>query len=805
MVHRRRLSSRIGVAAFGLSVLSPHAVLAENRPIPIEVAAGEKLFPAYTSLRVSPDGTYVAYTIRNERRVDVGLSMRATTVFSTSGVPSVSAYACDVYVTNTRTGKTTIVSRERASNWSPVWSRRGNRLAFVSDRDGAARLWTWDAETARLRRVSPAKIIARGALDQPYWVDSDASILAKTVPDNLTFEAENAIISKNGHRDQRFVSSSSVKVYDHAVEPQGPSRATQRLQGYDGHSGPPGASLSLIDVRTGASSTLAAHFGETVQGIDSSGEYLLLTNNLAVDPKNYDLPLTDITVIDLLSRKVKLRIAGAPTSRAPTVSWSPSSLKFAYFARSSGSGQVLVVADVRTSSTTTLGPQVQESAFGKGSLAWTPDARSIVTVVGGQTWRIDVTGKSVRQLAKRSDDTGAPREIRHVLAVRDGTEVWQPNDRDAFYAVTLDPTTFHEQIDRIAIANGDVRAIRPGRLQYDTNLRAPRFDASADGAVAAFVAWDAAHPPDVYVTTNGFRSIRQLTHLNPELDCCTPGKQEVVSWTDGDGRRMLGTLLLPADYVAGRRYPTIVWQRAGISGPNRVDSYGLLEDLGENWQIFATRGYAVFLPDFPTSTAAAVPRLTKTSLLPALDQLVAMGVSDPDRFGITGESLGGYTTLSIIAQTDRFRAAVSTVGYDNEFNSAMMFLPSGDAFRLQEAERFTGGTPWKNRDCYIAASPFFFLDRIRTPVLIIATTGDWTDTLPQVFTDEAFVGLRRLNQVDVEYALYSGGHGPFAFSYADRVDFWYRILHWFDKYLKSAAVPAQRQPAPVPTEIQGCV
>jgi dipeptidyl aminopeptidase/acylaminoacyl peptidase len=140
--------------------------------------------------------------------------------------------------------------------------------------------------------------------------------------------------------------------------------------------------------------------------------------------------------------------------------------------------------------------------------------------------------------------------------------------------------------------------------------------------------------------------------------------------------------------------------------------------------------------------------------------------------------------MSIIALTNRFAAAVNTVGPCNEVTSATMLTPSGNAFRIQEGISYVGGTPWDNREGYIQASPFYQLDKIRTPLLMAVSRTDWTDTLLQYFTDDCYVGLRHLNQADVQYAVYSGGHGPFAFSFADRVDWWTRVVSWFDRYLK---------------------
>jgi Prolyl oligopeptidase family/WD40-like Beta Propeller Repeat len=774
-------NTAIAIAALLLqsTAMCPASVL---RPLPIPMAAGEKLFPAYARLRVSPDGRYIAYTVLDEKRVDVGLPMNTENLFSPSGVVKIGFYANDIYVTDVRTGTTTNITAGRGSSFAPAWSSAGDRLVFISDRDGLARLWEW-APSAALRRISERPIVVSNSLDSATWVNGDKQILANTLPPGYTFTQENRIIMMAGHQSHRFVPNSSALVYDHMREPAGPSRETQRLEGYDGDSGVAVQDLSLIDTASGAARTLIQHFAGALQGIDSTNRYLAYTHEIGVDPKNFDLPLIDINVIDLASGKTAFRVHSVPASRYANTYWSPRSMKFAYFARrGTKSGMALYVADVASGTIRSLVPKMAAQEFGSGAAAWTSDGRSIVANVGSSVWLVDVDAGTIRQIVKGAANAiGTP----FVITTRDGTTVWQPAGapRSAFVQ-TVDPVTLHQGIETIDLQTGAIRTVRQGDMQYNSQLYPATFGASLNGATAAFVAWSASVPPDVYATADGFHTVRQLTRLNPELTQYTLGKQQVITWRTTDGHKVQGTLLLPAGYVKGKRYPTVVWQRAGISGPQLLDAWGLLGALGENWQILATRGYAVFMPDFPTNTAAAVTKLTKTSLLPALDRLVALGISKPHAFGITGESLGGETTMMITAMTNRFSAAVNTVGPDNAFNESMMFLPSGDAFRLQEGERWVGGTPWSNRAGYIAASAFFNLDKIHTPTLIMVSRGNWTDTLPQYFTDDGFVGLRRLNKTDVEYVLYEGGHGPFAFSYADRMDFWYRITAWFDKYLK---------------------
>ncbi len=93
-----------------------------------------------------------------------------------------------------------------------------------------------------------------------------------------------------------------------------------------------------------------------------------------------------------------------------------------------------------------------------------------------------------------------------------------------------------------------------------------------------------------------------------------------------------------------------------------------------------------------------------------------------------------------------------------------------------------GGTPWQVRDRYIENSPFFYLDRVQSPLLVVQGTKDAT-TAP-FLADELYVALRRLGK-NVVYAKYEGeGHSPLYWRYANRLDLYNRVISWFDEHLK---------------------
>jgi dipeptidyl aminopeptidase/acylaminoacyl peptidase len=160
---------------------------------------------------------------------------------------------------------------------------------------------------------------------------------------------------------------------------------------------------------------------------------------------------------------------------------------------------------------------------------------------------------------------------------------------------------------------------------------------------------------------------------------------------------------------------------------------------------------------------------------------------DRERIGVTGHSHGGYSALALIAQSPRFKAAVMRAGMGDLIGGYGQLAPDGTNYGLSWAESGQGrmgGSPWEFRERYLENSPIFYLDRVKTPLLIIH--GDQDDAVPVFLADEVFTGLRRLGKA-VTYARYPGeGHWEGSWSVADQVDALNRQIEWFDRYLKGS-------------------
>ena len=127
-------------------------------------------------------------------------------------------------------------------------------------------------------------------------------------------------------------------------------------------------------------------------------------------------------------------------------------------------------------------------------------------------------------------------------------------------------------------------------------------------------------------------------------------------------------------------------------------------------------------------------------VLAGVDALVADGLADPDRLGVTGGSYGGYLTNWIVAHDQRFRAAMTCRSVSD---MTMLFL-TGDISGGDWAHIEFDATPWSDPAYYREISPITYADRIRTPLLIQHSEHDIRTTIGQA--EALFTVLRSLRR-----------------------------------------------------------
>ncbi|HWX43612.1 MAG TPA: prolyl oligopeptidase family serine peptidase [Blastocatellia bacterium] len=777
-----------------LVVLLAATTTAECRDEPLPIEALAKVKAVGTIVQFSPDGQWIAFTIQDRMR-----SEKLDGEFTRSGTPSV-GIGSSVWVINTRTGDSQNLTPGQANNWGPSWSPDGKYLAFYSDRTGKAQLWIWGRSSGQSRAVSDLVIHPYTAMETARWTQDSTAVIAKILPEGMAIEEacrrtlpaeprsdEDAATTAEGKSQEKNGSRPTVVIYRsyadaHGPDPEKQKKAAQAAAITNAFM----SDLALIDVSTGKALRLARDVKPCWYEISPSGNQLAFVTEKGWDEGDLFRSLYDLVVVSMRGDGLRV-VASNIESLAillDTVSWSPDGKMLSYTDWKQGTDGECYLVSVEDGQKRRAA-ETPHPSFGNAYRPplWDASGQSLYFIATKALWKVDIAGKAATEVARIHN-----KSIVEILTQRDSGRLWSPDGGRSIVVATQDDGTKEFGFYRVDLITGARAKLREENKVY--RVPAQLFmDVSADGSNIAYVAQDISHPDDLWITDPGFINCRRLSNTNPQIDRYQLGSSRLVEWTDKNGNKLRGALLLPPGYRTDRRYPLIVDVYGGDSLSDSVNRFGLagLANWTTNKQLLATRGYAVLLPDTPLRVGSPMSDLAST-VLPAVDKVIEMGIADPERLGVMGASYGGYSTLALIVQTTRFRAAVIFAGFGDLISAYGEMSDEGAARMIQLAEKGQlrmGGTPWQFRDRYIENSPIFYLDRVQTPALIVHGTDD--HVARTFLGDEIFVGLRRLGKEAV-YARYEG-EGHALTSYANIADYLNRMILWFDQHLST---PAQK-------------
>ena len=326
----------------------------------------------------------------------------------------------------------------------------------------------------------------------------------------------------------------------------------------------------------------------------------------------------------------------------------------------------------------------------------------------------------------------------------------------------------NEHLARVPAAGGAVERVVDGEHSLGA------FEIGRDGRIVALEStpW---RPFEVAAVEKG--SLRHLTTANDEfLSGIRLGEVKRFQATSADGTKIDTFLTLPPDAKPGVRLPAILRIHGGPTSQFNTA-------FQTEWQMLAAHGYAVVAcnPRGSTGYGSAFSRAIWADwgnkdyqdVMAAVDGAIAMGVADPDRLGVGGWSYGGILTDHVITKTNRFKAATSGA-------SEVNYLANYGTDHYQKEWEAELGLPWKNPEAWMRISPFFQLEKVTTPTLVLSGSDDVN--VPLLNAEQLYQALRRLGR-DTELVIYPGqNHGITKPSY--QKDRYERYLAWYGKYLK---------------------
>lgn len=293
--------------------------------------------------------------------------------------------------------------------------------------------------------------------------------------------------------------------------------------------------------------------------------------------------------------------------------------------------------------------------------------------------------------------------------------------------------------------------------------------------------------PDLYLTDMKFNNLRKVSSLNPQQATVNWGSVELVDYITADGDPMQGLLFKPEGFDPNKKYPMMVYfYERSSDGLHRYRAPAPSAST-INIPYFVSNGYLVFVPDIKYKLGLPGPS-AYNCIIPGVQSIVAKGFVDADNMAIQGQSWGGYQVAYLITQTDMFKAAgagAPVVNMTSAYGGIRWGTGMSRMFQYEQTQSRIGGTLWQKPLYYIENSPLFFMDRVKTPVLIMHNDED--GAVPWYQGIEMFMALKRLDKP--AWLLQYNGEDHNLKQRKNRKDLSVRLSQFFDHYLKGAPAP----------------
>jgi dipeptidyl aminopeptidase/acylaminoacyl peptidase len=765
---------------------------------------------------ISPDHSMVAYVLWEPTASAVGYEHFTIDVW----VRPIAPTAQPVDITN---------GGSKLNYFAPLWSPDGSRLAMVFlDEAGDYHPAIWDKATRQLTRFDAIRIRNYPDMPRLSWVDNEQLILSVTDRHNidqpfgwlLTTYAERAyrgaVRAKEGKRTAT-VFESGIPL-DASKLPQ-ESVALMRL---DGRLQMLGSGSTLSDISVSPDQRYVAFLKQTSKR-PLDGDTVMTSDWWALGPFGGAF---SAEIVDMAGKVVPFQEGSAQYIKPRTLKWSPDSKSLALMATAKDDPVITHIyrgSVGETLSEIQLGAGITPKSFvwtnagllvagehavgdraaGTRRLDWwlvtsagtsrlvTDDLKAVpaslsqigagsvlIGIAEGDVWRYDVEKSFWTNLTA----SFTPR-VSNVSALEANVlqpRIAAPSTRDVLVTVGGSSNIEFYSLD---LGSGTIRTVkRPSAM-----ARPVAYDGAAD--VAVFLAVE---NTGTYLTVEQHGRVEPILMVNQNLRQLALGQPRLITYRSLDGQQLKAWLLLPPDYKQGKRYPLVAYVYAG-SEFGDTPPVAMTIDEGA-LQLLAARGYAVLMPSMPLAPDEQVQdvymELAK-GVLPAVDEVISMGIADPKRLAVDGWSFGGYSVFGLVTQTTRFQAAIAGAGISDLISGwgthsrlgrdpglSRVELPMMGRVGWEWSQEHLGNPPWKDAARYVRNSPIFYADRMETPLLIVH--GDLDSNIPIEQSEEFFTAMVRQGK-RARFVRYVGEEHDFS-SPANIRDFWMQTYAWLDEF-----------------------
>ncbi|WP_418604397.1 S9 family peptidase [Hwangdonia sp.] len=248
---------------------------------------------------------------------------------------------------------------------------------------------------------------------------------------------------------------------------------------------------------------------------------------------------------------------------------------------------------------------------------------------------------------------------------------------------------------------------------------------------------DMNHAAEVFSFDLKKKTFNQITNVNTDfyskIDMPKIEKRYV---TTTDNKQMLVWVILPSNFDASKKYPTLLYAQGGPQSPlSQFYSYRW------NFQLMASQGYIIVAPNrrgMPGHGVEWNAAISKDwggqvidDYLSAIDDLAKEPYIDNDRLGAIGASFGGYSVFYLAGMHNkRFKTFIS---HDGVFDNRTMYGTTEELFFVNHD---WGGSYWDKdnavaQKAYNEFNPINMVSKWDTPILIIQGGKDYRVPIEQ--------------------------------------------------------------------------
>ena len=315
--------------------------------------------------------------------------------------------------------------------------------------------------------------------------------------------------------------------------------------------------------------------------------------------------------------------------------------------------------------------------------------------------------------------------------------MWSKDGSKIYFVAPIDGTKQLFEVNfpgltKIAVA---VRQITNGDFDVNTIV-----DFSGDNIIVTRT--DMNHAAEIFSYNLKKKSWKQLTNVNTSTyNSLALSKTERRYVTTTDGKKMLVWVILPPNFDATKKYPTLLYCQGGPQSP-LTQSYS----FRWNFQLMAANGYVVVAPNRRGMQGHGVEWNEQISkdwggqvmqdYLSAIDDVAKEKYVDANRLGCVGASYGGYSAFYLAGiHNNRFKTFIA---HDGVFNTQSMFGTTEEVFFNNWD---FGGAYWEKdnvvaQKAYNEFNPINHVGKWNTPILIIQGGKDFRVAIGQ--SQEAF-------------------------------------------------------------------